>query len=137
MVLLFPVKPAYKHLRFVYRHIISLFVYIIKMNFYLLLYRDTDFSKMCTIQNVALYFLFSQFIPNILCFLSEFQILYTISFNNPIILGESINDKTFFLDISITLNDHTLINLEMQFRSGFWISLFFLSTRNSTPLINF
>lgn len=33
---------------------------------------------------------------------------------NPIILGESINDKTFFLDISVTLNDHTLINLEMQ-----------------------
>ncbi|MDE6185497.1 MAG: Rpn family recombination-promoting nuclease/putative transposase, partial [Lachnospiraceae bacterium] len=28
--------------------------------------------------------------------------------------GESINDKTFFLDISVTLNDHTLINLEMQ-----------------------
>lgn len=33
---------------------------------------------------------------------------------NPIILGESINDKTFFLDISVTLNNNTLINLEMQ-----------------------
>ena len=38
----------------------------------------------------------------------------SVIINNPIILGESINDKTFFLDISITLNDHTLINLEMQ-----------------------
>ena len=34
--------------------------------------------------------------------------------NNPIILGEAINEKTFFLDISITLNDNTLVNLEMQ-----------------------
>lgn len=38
----------------------------------------------------------------------------SVDINNPIILGESINDKSFFLDISITLNDHTLINLEMQ-----------------------
>ena len=38
----------------------------------------------------------------------------SVVINNPIILGESINDKTFFLDISITLNNHTLINLEMQ-----------------------
>lgn len=34
--------------------------------------------------------------------------------NNPIILGEAINEKTFFLDIVITLNDSTLVNLEMQ-----------------------
>ena len=33
---------------------------------------------------------------------------------NPIILGISIDDKTFFLDIAITLNDDALINLEMQ-----------------------
>lgn len=38
----------------------------------------------------------------------------SVVINNPIILGESINDKTFFLDISITLNNCTLINLEMQ-----------------------
>lgn len=38
----------------------------------------------------------------------------SVVINNPIILGEAINDKTFFLDISITFNDHTLINLEMQ-----------------------
>ena len=42
------------------------------------------------------------------------QEVSSVIINNPIILGESINDKTFFLDISITLNDHTLINLEMQ-----------------------
>ena len=34
--------------------------------------------------------------------------------NNPIILGEAFNEKTFFLDIAITLNDNTLVNLEMQ-----------------------
>lgn len=38
----------------------------------------------------------------------------SVVITNPIILGTSIDDKTFFLDISITLNDDTLINLEMQ-----------------------
>lgn len=38
----------------------------------------------------------------------------SVIITNPIILGESINDKTFLLDISLTLNDNTLINLEMQ-----------------------
>ena len=38
----------------------------------------------------------------------------SVIISNPIILGESIDDKTFFLDISITLNNHVLINLEMQ-----------------------
>lgn len=33
---------------------------------------------------------------------------------NPIILGESINNKEFRLDINVCLNDHTRINLEMQ-----------------------
>ena len=33
---------------------------------------------------------------------------------NPIIPGESINGKTFFLDIRVDLNQNTLINLEMQ-----------------------
>ena len=42
------------------------------------------------------------------------QEVSSVVINNPIILGESISDKTFFLDISITLNNHTLINLEMQ-----------------------
>lgn len=38
----------------------------------------------------------------------------SVIINNPIILGESINDKTFLLDISLTLNNKALINLEMQ-----------------------
>ena len=33
---------------------------------------------------------------------------------NSIVLGESTNDKTFFLDIQVDLNQNTLINLEMQ-----------------------
>ena len=33
---------------------------------------------------------------------------------NSIVLGESTNDKTFFLDIRVDLNQNTLINLEMQ-----------------------
>lgn len=42
------------------------------------------------------------------------QAIHSVVINNPILLGESIDDKTFFLDISVTLNDDTLINLEMQ-----------------------
>ena len=38
----------------------------------------------------------------------------SVEITNPIILGESINDKTFFLDIRVDLNQNTLINLEMQ-----------------------
>lgn len=34
--------------------------------------------------------------------------------NNPIVLGEAIGEKPFFLDVSVTLNNHILINLEMQ-----------------------
>ncbi len=34
--------------------------------------------------------------------------------NNPIVLGEAIGEKTFFLDVSVTLNNHILVNLEMQ-----------------------
>ena len=33
---------------------------------------------------------------------------------NPIELGEAIDDKTFILDIHVLLNDNTIINLEMQ-----------------------
>lgn len=33
---------------------------------------------------------------------------------NPIVLGESIEDKEFRLDINLILNDNTIINLEMQ-----------------------
>lgn len=38
----------------------------------------------------------------------------SIQITNPIILGESIEDKEFRLDINLILNDNTMINLEMQ-----------------------
>ena len=38
----------------------------------------------------------------------------SVEITNPIVLGESTNDKTFFLDIRVNLNQNTLINLEMQ-----------------------
>lgn len=33
---------------------------------------------------------------------------------NPIVLGNSTDDKTFILDIRVCLNNHTILNLEMQ-----------------------
>lgn len=45
--------------------------------------------------------------------LSEEEI-NSVIITNPIILGESLNDKEFRLDINVILNDNTLINLEMQ-----------------------
>ena len=38
----------------------------------------------------------------------------SVQITNPIILGEAVQSKEFRLDINIVLNDHTLINLEMQ-----------------------
>ena len=38
----------------------------------------------------------------------------SVSITNPIILGEALESKEFRLDINVVLNDHTLINLEMQ-----------------------
>jgi predicted transposase/invertase (TIGR01784 family) len=38
----------------------------------------------------------------------------TITITNPIQLGEAIDNKEFILDINVTLNDDTVINLEMQ-----------------------
>ena len=37
-----------------------------------------------------------------------------IEITNPIILGESINAKTFILDVNILLNNSMMLNLEMQ-----------------------
>ena len=45
--------------------------------------------------------------------LSESEIIST-EITNPIILGQSIEDKEFRLDINVLLNNHTIINLEMQ-----------------------
>lgn len=38
----------------------------------------------------------------------------SVEITNPIILGESIEDKEFLLDINIKMNNNTFINLEMQ-----------------------
>ena len=38
----------------------------------------------------------------------------SVEITNPIVLGESTNDKTFFLNIRVDLNLNTPINLEMQ-----------------------
>ena len=38
----------------------------------------------------------------------------SVKITNPIILGESVEDKEFRLDINLLLNDRTKVNLEMQ-----------------------
>ncbi len=38
----------------------------------------------------------------------------SVEITNPVVLGEAVEDKEFRLDINVILNDHTLINLEMQ-----------------------
>lgn len=40
--------------------------------------------------------------------------IQSVEITNPIILGEAIDEKDFFLDININLNNHSVINLEMQ-----------------------
>lgn len=40
--------------------------------------------------------------------------IVSIEITNPILLGESIRDKGFVLDIHICLNDNTMLDLEMQ-----------------------
>lgn len=40
--------------------------------------------------------------------------LISAEITNPVILGESIDSKEYQLDIHVLLNNHTLINLEMQ-----------------------
>lgn len=45
----------------------------------------------------------------------------SVEITNPIELGESMDAKTFFLDIKILLNGNTLINMEMQvLNEGNW-----------------
>ena len=38
----------------------------------------------------------------------------SIEITNPIELGRSVTDKTFYLDVRLELNKDTIINLEMQ-----------------------
>lgn len=40
--------------------------------------------------------------------------IISANITNPVILGESVENKEFRLDINVRLNNHTLINLEMQ-----------------------
>lgn len=40
--------------------------------------------------------------------------MVSVEITNPIELGKSFDDKTFFLDIKVLLNSNTVINLEMQ-----------------------
>lgn len=42
------------------------------------------------------------------------HVLISVEITNPIILGEAIDNKKFRLNINVRLNNHTLINLEMQ-----------------------
>lgn len=45
----------------------------------------------------------------------------SIEISNPIELGRSVTNKTFYLDLRLTLNENTIINLEMQvLNEGFW-----------------
>ncbi|MBD5541679.1 MAG: Rpn family recombination-promoting nuclease/putative transposase [Lachnospiraceae bacterium] len=45
----------------------------------------------------------------------------SIEITNPIELGSSVKDKTFYLDVRLELNKDTIINLEMQvLNKGFW-----------------
>ena len=49
------------------------------------------------------------------------QAVTDISILNPIVLGESINDKTYMLDILVELNKRTRLNLELQvINEGDW-----------------
>ncbi|MDE7358372.1 MAG: Rpn family recombination-promoting nuclease/putative transposase [Lachnospiraceae bacterium] len=45
--------------------------------------------------------------------LSE-KTVVSVEITNPVILGEAVTDKEFRLDINVILNNHALINLEMQ-----------------------
>ena len=48
------------------------------------------------------------------CLKLESEEVQDIVVQNPIELGEAIDDKTFILDIHVLLNNNTIINLEMQ-----------------------
>ena len=45
--------------------------------------------------------------------LSEDEV-FSVEITNPVVLGETVRNKEFRLDINVVLNNHTLINLEMQ-----------------------
>ncbi|MBE5857637.1 MAG: Rpn family recombination-promoting nuclease/putative transposase [Lachnospiraceae bacterium] len=46
----------------------------------------------------------------------------SVSIENPILLGEAIDNKTFILDVLVKLNNNKLINLEMQvINTSYWV----------------
>lgn len=45
--------------------------------------------------------------------LAEEEVI-SVEITNPVVLGDTVTDKEFRLDINVVLNNHTLINLEMQ-----------------------
>lgn len=55
-------------------------------------------------------------LKGLICSLLHFseEEIFSVEITNPIILGESIKNKEFRLDINVILNNHTLLNLEMQ-----------------------
>ncbi len=58
----------------------------------------------------------NQALRGLICSLLRLQPeeVLSVEITNPIILGESVENKEFRLDINVKLNKHTLINLEMQ-----------------------
>lgn len=78
--------------------------------------------KKCTIPYIVYYFCIFSFFYAILYFLLFFLLFLHLSpsdvssveVTNPIELGTSIDDKTFFLDVELILNNLIIINLEMQ-----------------------
>jgi predicted transposase/invertase (TIGR01784 family) len=50
----------------------------------------------------------------------KYESITSITITNPIKLGEEIEDKDFILDISLTMNDDTFLNLEMQIAPQFY-----------------
>lgn len=42
------------------------------------------------------------------------ETVYSVTINNPILLGTVLDKKEFRLDINVTMNNHACINLEMQ-----------------------
>lgn len=55
-------------------------------------------------------------LKHLICSLLHLQLeeVSTVTIENPIVLGQALDAKTFILDIRVLLDNHTLINLEMQ-----------------------
>lgn len=55
-------------------------------------------------------------LKGLICALLHFteEEIFSVEITNPIILGETVKNKEFRLDINVILNNRTLLNLEMQ-----------------------